>query len=54
MSNSSVPGQDWHFVGPDLDPNCFAKVISRQQKLALADNEEIMIILLHNVSACQL
>ena len=28
-SNRLDPDQAQHFVSPDLDPNCFAKVISR-------------------------
>ena len=36
MSNSLDPDQDLHPVGPDLGPNCFAKLISRRQKSPLA------------------
>ena len=53
VSNSLDPDQAGHFVGPDLVPNClqrlsadnkmsfklFAKVITRQQKSALACKE---------------
>ena len=31
VSNSLDPDQARHFVGPDLDPKLFAKIISRQQ-----------------------
>ena len=36
VSNGLDSDQDRRSVGPDLGPNCFAKVISRQQKLLLA------------------
>ena len=31
MSNGLYTDQDWHFVGPDLDPNCLQR--------SSADNE---------------
>ena len=39
MSNSLDPDQVGHFVGSDMGPNLFAKVISRQQNLSLAGKE---------------
>ena len=36
MSNSLYPDQDQPFVGPDVGPKLFAKVISSQQKSPLA------------------
>ena len=35
MSNSLDADQDRHFVGPDICPNVFAKVISRQVTIYL-------------------
>ena len=39
VSNSLDPDRDRHSVSPDLGPNCFAKNISRRQKLPLARKE---------------
>ena len=36
VSNGLDPYQYRHFVGSDLSPNCFAKVIGRRQRLPLA------------------
>ena len=39
VSNSLDPDQAQNFVGPDVGPKVFAKVISRQQKSHLAGKE---------------
>ena len=31
MSNSLVPDQDQHYIGPDLDPNCL-QILSADDK----------------------
>ena len=38
------PDQAGHCVGPDLGPNCFPKVISREQKLQVERKEQIMTL----------
>ena len=43
MSNSLDPDQDRHFVGPDLDPKLFAKVIGRKQKSWLARKDFVRL-----------
>ena len=43
MSSGLDPDQDRHFVGPDLGPKLFAKVISRQQKMPLAARKRIFL-----------
>ena len=35
MSNSLVPEQDRHFVGPDLGPNCLQRLSADDKKLML-------------------
>ena len=46
VSNGLDPDQDRGHVGPDLGPNCFAKVISRWKKSPLARKKLIIFFLL--------